>query len=62
MTKLTFFQFLNTGIFVILANYLANINTFTLTQGLVFQITQVMMINAVVPNLVLFLITDGILN
>ena len=56
MTKLTFFQFLNTGIFVILANYLANINTFTLTQGLVFQITQVMMINAVVPNLVLFLL------
>ena len=56
MIKLTFFQFLNTGIFVILANYLANINTFTLTQGLVFQITQVMMINAVVPNLVLFLL------
>ncbi len=51
MVKLSFFQFLNTGIFVLLANFLANIDGFTLDNGLVFQITQVMMINAVVPNL-----------
>lgn len=29
--KISFFQFLNTGIFVVLANFLADINHFTIT-------------------------------
>lgn len=56
MVKLSLFQFLNTGVFVLLSNFLANINEFTLDNGLVFQITQVMMINAVVPNLVILIL------
>lgn len=53
MGKISLFQFLNAGIFVIIANFLANIDGFTLNDGLVFEVTQVMMINAIVPNLTL---------
>ena len=36
MIKISFFQFLNTGVFVVLANFLADIDGFALDQGLVF--------------------------
>ena len=56
MIKISMFQFLNTGVFVVVANFLADIDGFTLDQGLVFEVTQVMILNAVTPNLSLFLL------
>jgi hypothetical protein len=56
MVKISLFQFLNTGVFVIIAKFLANPSHFSLTDGLVFQITQVMILNAFIPNITLFLL------
>ena len=56
MIKISFFQFLNTGVFVIAATFLANMDGFTLSKGLVFQICQVMLLNAVVPNVLLLIL------
>ena len=36
MVKISFFQFLNTGVFVIAANFLADMDNFSLSEGLVF--------------------------
>lgn len=57
MVKISFFQFLNTGIFVVVANFMADIDHFSLTNGLVMQITQVMILNAVLPNITLFILS-----
>lgn len=57
MVKISVFQFLNTGIFVILAQFLASMDTFSLSNGLVFEVTQVMLLNAILPNLSLFLLS-----
>lgn len=56
MVKISLFQFLNTGIFVILAQFLADPPGFSLTKGLVLTITQVMILNAIVPNILLFVL------
>ena len=57
MVKISMFQFLNTGIFVVLANFMADPLHFSLSKGFVFEITQVMILNAFLPNLTLFLLT-----
>lgn len=57
MVKISFFQFLNTGVFVVAANFLADPYNFSLSKGFVFEITQVMILNAIVPNLSLFILT-----
>lgn len=36
MVKISFFQFLNTGVFVVLANFLADPTGFSLQKGFVF--------------------------
>lgn len=54
MVKISVFQFLNTGVFVILAQLLANFDDFSLNRGLMLEITQIMAINAVLPNLAVF--------
>lgn len=54
--KISFFQFLNTGIFVIMANFLADIQHFTITQSLPSDITIVMLTNAITPNLSLWIL------
>jgi len=56
MVKISMFQFLNTGIFVVITKFLANPSTFSLSKGMVFQITQVMLLNALVPNILLFVL------
>lgn len=53
--KISFFQFLNTGIFVVLANFLADINNFTITETLPTDVTIVMLSNAITPNFSLWL-------
>lgn len=55
MVKISYFQFLNTGIFVLLANFLADIDGFNLYNGIVFEVTLVMILNGVSPNLMLIL-------
>lgn len=57
MVKISFFQFLNTGIFVVVANFMADMDNFSLTKGLVLQVTQVMILNAIIPNLSLFILS-----
>ena len=57
MAKLSVFQFLNTGVFVILAQFMANKDNFSLNGGIVFEITQVMLLNAILPNVTLFLLS-----
>lgn len=54
MVKISVFQFLNTGVFVVLAQFMANMDNFSLNGGIVFEITQVMLINAILPNVTLF--------
>jgi hypothetical protein len=54
MVKITMFQFLNAGIFVILSEIAANFQSFSLTNGICSQITMIMILNAIVPNLTLF--------
>ena len=57
MVKISFFQFLNTGVFVVAANFLADPHNFTLSKGFIFEITQVMLLNAIIPNVALFVLT-----
>lgn len=57
MVKISVFQFLNTGVFVILAQFLANMDSFSLSNGLVIEVTQVMLLNAILPNITLFLLS-----
>lgn len=57
MVKISFFQFLNTGVFVVAANFLADMQNFSLSKGFVFEVTQVMLLNAITPNLTLFILT-----
>lgn len=57
MVKISFFQFLNTGVFVVAANFLADPENFSLSKGFVFEICQVMIMNALIPNISLFVLT-----
>lgn len=54
MVKITFFQFLNAGIFVVLSEIAANLSSFTLSDGFCSQVTMIMILNAIVPNITLF--------
>lgn len=56
MVKITFFQFFNAGIFLIAAEIAASYSTFTLAQDICSQTTQVMILNAILPNLTLFIL------
>ena len=55
--KISFFQFLNTGVFVVAANFLADISNFKITDTLPTDITIVMLTNAITPNFSLWLMT-----
>lgn len=57
MVKISIFQFLNTGVFVLLAQFLADMENFDLSKGIVFEVTQVMLINAILPNVTLFFLS-----
>lgn len=57
MSKISIFQFLNTGVFVLLAQFLADMENFDLSKGIVFEVTQVMLINAILPNVTLFFLS-----
>ena len=57
MVKISYFQFLNTGIFVVLANYLANMENFNLFDGVVYEAVFVMLLNAITPNISTIFIT-----
>ena len=49
-------QFLNSGVFVVAANVLANYNDSFLETSLAENITQIMILNALTPNLTNFLL------
>jgi len=53
MVKVSIFQFFNAGIFVIASEIAANFKTFSLNNGLCSQITTIMILNAIIPNLTL---------
>ena len=53
MVKISLFQFLNTGVFVILSTFLADISGFNIFEGVIFEVVLVMSLNAVTPNLTL---------
>ena len=47
-------QFLNTGVFVVIANVLADFSESMLQNSLADTITQIMILNAITPNLTVF--------
>lgn len=49
--KIALFQFLNTGVVVVFVNVLADIAHFNINSGISVEITQIMIINAVVTSL-----------
>ena len=49
--KLVFQQFLNAGLFVVAANIAANYQTFNLESNLSETIIQIMLLNAITPNI-----------
>ncbi len=54
--KLVFQQFLNAGLFVVAANIAANFETFNLEGNLSETIIQIMLLNAITPNISNFFI------
>lgn len=52
--KLVFQQFLNAGIFVVAANIAANYETFNLEDSMSETIIQIMLLNAITPNISTF--------
>jgi hypothetical protein len=54
VTKLTLLQFLNAGLFVVAAKILVGLSSFDLGNGIVQQVTIIMILNATVPNLIRF--------
>jgi hypothetical protein len=54
--KLVFQQFLNSGLFVVAANIAANYETFNLEGNLSETIIQIMILNAITPNISTFVI------
>ena len=48
---MTFLQFLNAGVFVVLTKILANFSNFALGDGVLGQVTIIMCLNVVLPNL-----------
>lgn len=56
MFKISTFQFFNTGIFVVMSNILADYQNFNLNKGICTEVTMIMILNAIVPNVTLFLL------
>lgn len=54
--KLVFQQFLNAGLFIVAANIAANYETFNLEGNLSETIVQIMLLNAITPNVSNFLV------
>lgn len=54
--KLVFQQFLNAGLFIVGANIAANYETFNLEGNLSETIVQIMLLNAITPNVSNFLV------
>lgn len=54
--KLVFQQFLNAGLFIVAANITANYETFNLEGNLSETIVQIMLLNAITPNVSNFLV------
>ena len=54
--KISFFLFLNSGVFLVAANVLANTSDYSIEGGLSYEITLVMAMNAITPNLAIFFV------
>lgn len=50
VVKITILQFFNAGIFVIAANIAVSYETFQLANGIVGQVTLIIILDALVPN------------
>jgi hypothetical protein len=55
VVKLTTLQFLNAGIFVVATKIAASYDTFDAGNGIVGQISLIMILNAITPNILLFI-------
>ncbi len=51
---MAFYQFINAGVLVVLANSILDLKNISLTNGLAAEITQIMLMNVIVPNVSLF--------
>ena len=51
MIKISFFLFLNTGVFLVAGNIIANQSDFSFEGDLSYEVTLVMTMNAITPNL-----------
>lgn len=56
MIKISFFLFLNSGLFLVAANVLANTSEYSVEGGLSYEITIVMALNAISPNIAVFFV------
>ena len=56
MIKICFFLFLNSGVFLVAANIIANTSDYSVEGGLSYEITLVMIMNAITPNLAVFFV------
>lgn len=54
MVKITLAQFFNAGIFVIMAEIATSYSTFSLQNGIISQITLIMIMDAIIPNALVF--------
>jgi hypothetical protein len=60
--KITFYQFLNAGVLVVISNsiFILDFNQFvskfSLAKGLASDVTQIMIINILAPNITLFIL------
>jgi hypothetical protein len=57
VVKITFLQFFNAGIFVIASKIAATYDTFDVGNGIVGQISLIMIVDAFVPNAMNFFLT-----
>ena len=54
LVKVTFLQFFNAGVFVVATKIAANYETFNIDNGIIGQISTIMILNAITPNVVHF--------
>lgn len=54
MKKISFFLFLNAGVFNVAANILASLDSFSIEGNLSNEVTMIMILNAVTPNVSIF--------
>jgi hypothetical protein len=57
MVKITLFLFLNAGVFVVIVEIAVSYATFSLSKDLCSQITLIMMLNAITPNVSMLILT-----